>query len=170
MRRYLGLRLAQGALTLLSVTAVSFVLTRLSGSPVDVLLPIDATLDDRRALAQPLGLDQPLITQSLNYLAQLAHGDFGTSLYQRGQPALSVVIDRFPATAQLAGTSLLMALTIAIPLAVLSASRKGTWIDHLAELLFLIGQSAPVFWLGVVLVLIFGVELNLLPVAGNRSP
>lgn len=168
--RYLAIRLAESLVTLAGVTVIAFLLVRMTGDPLDVLLPVHATAADRAALASQLGLDRPLTDQYVSYLGALAHGDLGTSIYQAGQPVGTLIAARFPATVRLAVAALLIALAISVPVAILGASRPGSVVDEVGKLVALAGQSLPVFWLGIVLVLLFAVDLRVFPVAGDRTP
>ena len=150
---------AWGAATL------AFFLLYLSGDPVDLLLPLDASPEARAELRRAYGFDDPLYVQYSRYLWKLAHGDFGVSLRSQ-EPALGLVLGRMPATLQLAGAGLLFALILGIPAGVLAALKKGTFIELLVMVLALLGQSIPVYFLGLVLIMIFGLKLHWLPISG----
>jgi ABC-type dipeptide/oligopeptide/nickel transport system permease component len=169
MTRYLVRRLFQSIFVLLGVSIVVFLLVQMSGDPVlQMLAGTAATEADLQALRAELGYDDPLIVQYGRYLLTALQGDLGDSIRFK-RPALELVLDRLPATALLAVTSLFFAVVVAIPIGVLSAVRRNTWIDHLGMVLALLGQSIPLFWLGIMLVLIFAVELNWLPPSGAGS-
>lgn len=159
-------RLISLPVPLLLVTFVVFVMLRLSGDPSDLYLPPDASSEQRAALQRDLGLDQPLLLQYGHFLWGLAQGNFGRSL-RYDQPALAVVLDRLPATVELALTGLLIAILVAIPLGLLSARMVGRAVDHAIVNVSLFLQSMPSFWLGLVLITIFGVQLQLLPTSGR---
>ena len=169
MTRYLVRRLFQSIFVLLGVSIVVFLLVQMSGDPVlQMLAGTAATEADLQALRAELGYDDPLFVQYGRYLLTALQGDLGDSIRFK-RPALELVLDRLPATALLAVTSLFFALVVAIPIGILSAVRRNTWIDHLGMVLALLGQSIPLFWLGIMLVLIFAVELNWLPPSGAGS-
>ncbi len=169
MRRYLLSRVAQALVTLWLLTLVAFVVTRLTGNPLDVLLDVRATDDDRRAMAGVLGLDQPLPAQYAIYLGKLARGDFGDSFKTR-RPALTMVMERLPATLELGTTAFVLSLLIAVPIGVITAVRRDTAVDALGKIIALLGQSFPTFWLGLMLILLFAVTLDWLPASGTGGP
>ena len=113
------------------------------------------------------GLDRPLPVQYLTFLGNALQGDLGEALKWRGQSALGLVLERLPATMTLAGAAILLGLVIAVPLGVISAVKKGTWIDRVAKVIALLGQSLPEFWLGIVLIWIIAVNLGWLPTSGT---
>jgi ABC-type dipeptide/oligopeptide/nickel transport system permease component len=135
---------------------------------VELLLPQDATEQDVVELRQTLGLDKPLLVQYGIFLANAMRGDLGVS-YHHGQPALKLVLERLPASLQLVCTSILISIIIAIPLGVLSASRRGKLLDRLSLLGSLVGISSPPFWIGIVFILVFAVELRWLPSSGRGT-
>jgi peptide/nickel transport system permease protein len=168
MLSYLTRRLFEFVVVLLGVLTIVFVLQRLSGDPTNLLLPIDASQDVRVELRRQLGLDQPLLVQYIRFLGDVAMGDLGDS-YRFRQPALGLVLERLPATLLLAGASLLISLVIALPLGVLAAVYRNTWVDTLATAMSLIGQGMPVYWLGLLGILLFAVQWRLLPSMGGGS-
>ncbi len=151
---------------LLLVTIVVFFMLRLSGDPTDLYLPPDASNDQRLSLQKELGLDQPLVVQYGSFVWHLAQGDFGRSL-RFDEPALSVVMERLPATLELALAGLLITLAVAIPAGLLAARMMGRVTDHLIVNVSLFLQSMPSFWLGLVLITLFGVQLRWLPTSGR---
>ena len=169
MQRYLAQRLVQAIVTLLMMSAVVFLLARLTGNPVDLMVDMYATEQDRAELARHLGLDRPLPVQYATFVVNAARGDFGDSIRMR-RPAIGIVMERFPATLQLAGVAMAVAIVIALPIGVVSAVRRDTPLDRFGKLIALLGQSMPVFWLGLVLMLVFAVWLRLLPTSGSDSP
>ncbi len=169
MIEYIVKRLVQVPVTLLVVTSVVFVLLRLSGSLVNLLLPLDATPAMRAALTHELHLDEPLPIQYLRFLGALAHGDFGNSLYYR-RPALEVVFDRLPASLELALAGIAIAIVAGIGLGVLAATREGSPADTTISALTVFGQSMPSFWLGIMLILLLAVTWHLLPTGGMGDP
>ncbi|MHB1414219.1 MAG: ABC transporter permease [Chloroflexota bacterium] len=166
MTRYIVRRVALSLLVLLGVTVVVFGLIHLApGDPVLLMLPDGAPEADIDYMRKALGLDQPLWVQYWVFLSHALQGDLGRSLYFK-QPALGIILDALPATLQLTAAALVFALVVAIPMGVLSAVRRDTAVDYLGMLLATIGQATPVYWLGLMLILIFGVQLRLLPTSG----
>jgi peptide/nickel transport system permease protein len=147
------------------VLTLVFVVLHMTGDPVMMLLPPNASREEIDALSRTLGLDQPLIVQYGRFLARIARGDFGTSL-QHQQPAMGLVAERLPASALLAVTALGLAVAVALPLGIVAAARRGTVLDRLAVALAALGQSAPIFWTGLMLMLVGSVILQLLPTSG----
>jgi peptide/nickel transport system permease protein len=129
------------------------------------MLPPDATLAQREEFRQQMGYDQPLYTQYFDFMEKAVRLEFGESI-RHHQPAMSLVLERVPATLKLSAVGLGIALLIAIPMGILAALYRGSWIDSLSLTIALAGQSFPVFWLGIVLILIFAETLHLLPSAG----
>ena len=166
--RYILQRLAQGLLVLLGVTTIVFALTFVAGDPVATLAPLEATPEERVAFAHNMGLDRPIPVQYVDFLAHAARGDFGMS-YSSHEPAMGEVLDRLPATILLTGAAVLFALVVSVPLGLLAAINHDRWIDVVARLFAFLGQSIPVFLLGVVLIIVFGVELHWLPSSGTGS-
>jgi peptide/nickel transport system permease protein len=166
VRRYLLSRIIQAVVTLWLLTLVGFVLTRLTGDPLDVLLDARATEQDRAALAQVLGLDRPWPAQYAIYVGKLARGDFGDSFKTR-RPALEMVLERFPWTLELGAAAFLLSIAIAVPIGVVTAVKKDTAADMLGKIIALLGQSLPTFWLGLMLILVFAVTLGWLPAGGS---
>ena len=169
MQRYVVVRLFQAFLSLIAVTIIVFLLGRITGNPLDVLLPLEAEEADYIRVEKVWGLDKPITTQYLIFMKNAARGNFGESIKWRGNSAMGLVIDRLPATAILALVSLAVATLIAIPVGVLSAVRRGTVFDFGGKIIALFGQSLPPFWLGIVLMWIFAVELDLLPTSGKEG-
>jgi peptide/nickel transport system permease protein len=166
MTVYLLRRLAQAVLVLLGVSFVVFFILYLTGDPVLLLLPPDATAEDIRKFREAMGFNDPFIVQYGRFLGGALRGDFGQSV-RHGEPAFPLVLERLPATFQLSGAALLLALLLAIPAGVVSAVRRNTAVDYVATVVALLGQSMPTFWLGIMLILIFSVQFNLLPSSGR---
>jgi len=164
--RYLLSRIIQAVVTLWLLTLVAFVMTRLTGNPLDVLLDARATEEDRAAVAEVLGLDRPLAVQYGIYLRDAARGDFGNSFKTR-RSALSTVMERLPWTLELGTASFLVSLLVAVPIGVITAVKRDTTIDMAGKVLALLGQSLPTFWLGLMLILLFAVTLRWLPAGGT---
>lgn len=169
MLRFILSRLLSAAVVVIGVSSLVFFLIHLvPGDPVEVMLGESAQPADRAALRHALGLDQPVPVQLFNYFNGLLHFDLGTSLHSQ-RPIAEVMLERMPATLELAVAALLVAVVIAFPLGVLSAVRKDTTIDHGARVISLLGISIPHFWLGPLLILIFSLWLGWLPVSGREG-
>ncbi len=166
MGAYLLRRLLQSAVVLLGVTLLVFVLVRLSGDPVLLLMPPDATAEQVEALRRQLGLDQPVLVQYVRFVERAVQGDFGMS-FRNGQPAMGLVLDRIPATLELAGAALAITLIVAIPTGIIAATRPDGAVDAIARAVALVGQAVPSFWLGIMLILVFSVQLRWLPPFGG---
>jgi len=162
MARFIAGRMVQTLATLFVVSIAVFVLVRLTGDPVDMLLPIDASPELREETRARLGTDKPQLVQYWRFVGELLSGDLGTSIRTR-KPVTELIGDRFPNTVQLVGLAMLIALAVAIPLGVMAAVKKGTLIDRVALMFSLVGQPIPSFWAAIVLIMIFGVYLGLLP-------
>ncbi|HEX6513884.1 MAG TPA: ABC transporter permease, partial [Chloroflexota bacterium] len=168
MIRFALARLVQAIPSLIGVTVAAFILLQLSGDVTQVLLPPQAGDDVRAAFRHAYGLDQPLAVQYADYLGHVLRGDFGVSFaYQ--QPALGVVLNRLPATLELAAAAMVIAILIAIPAGIISAVKRASVFDRLSMGVVLVGQSVPTFWLGMLLILVFAVHFRLLPVSGRGS-
>jgi len=167
VRRFLAIRFLQALVALLAITLIVFGLTHLSGSPVDALLPDDASQEQIESLIRHWGLDRPLHEQYLAFLGNALQGDLGVSLKWRGYTAMEVVLQRLPATLKLGGLSVLLSIVVAIPLGVVAARHRGTMVDKSANVVALLGQSLPQFWLGIMLIWIFAVGLGWFPTSGQ---
>jgi peptide/nickel transport system permease protein len=169
VRAYLISRLGQTALVVfLSLTAVFF-LMRLGGDPVLLFLPMDIQAKDVNEFRQRLGFNEPLAVQYGRFVANAARGDFGESLRYR-RDALGLVVERLPATIALAAWALLLAFSLAIPIGVISATRRGSIADYLGMAGAVLGQAVPGFWLGLMLIYLFSVRLGWLPTGGIGGP
>jgi len=169
MARYIVLRCVQMAITLFVVSVVVFFLVRLRGDPVSVLAPPTFSTEQIETLRRAWGLDRPLLEQYVTFMRRALTGDFGNSIQYR-RPAMELVLERLGWTYLLAGASALIGLVIALPLGVVSAVKRNSWIDVLSTALASLGTAMPSFWLGMMLVLIFSVQLQLLPVFGALEP
>jgi len=168
VQRYLLRRVLQGFGTLLVISLIVFLLARLSGDPLNIMLSEEASKEDYAVAAKHWGLDRPLTEQYLTFLGNALRGDLGQSIRLR-RPALELVWERLPATLQLAGAAIFVSLVIAIPIGVLSAVKRDTPLDYVGKVIALVGQSMPSFWLGIVLIWIFAVTLGWLPASGTGS-
>jgi len=165
VRRYVLARLAQsGLVVMLSLTAV-FGMVRLGGDPVLLFLPMDIQAKDVNEIRQRLGFNDPLAVQYSRFMAGALHGDFGESLRYR-RDAFGLVLERLPATLLLAGSAIVLTLVVAIPLGVMTAVRRDTLVDHVGTLATVLGQATPGFWLGLMLIYLFAVQLRWLPTGG----
>jgi ABC-type dipeptide/oligopeptide/nickel transport system permease component len=168
MRIYLTRRLLQSLIVLLGVSFVVFGILFLTGDPALVLLPPESTLEDIQKFREAMGFNDPFFVQYGRFLAGALRGDFGQSI-RHGEPAFHLVIERMPATFQLAGAALAVALALAIPAGIISAVRRNSALDYVSTIVALLGQSMPTFWLGIMLILVFSVQLNLLPSSGRGT-
>jgi ABC-type dipeptide/oligopeptide/nickel transport system permease component len=163
---YILKRLYQSIFVLFGVVTIVFLLLHISGDPTNLLLPLDATTAERAAMKKQMGFDDPLIMQYGRFLSHTLRGDLGFS-YRFGTPAVSEVLARFPATLELTGAGLLIATLVAIPVGVIAAVKRGTWVDSVTMTLALLGQATPVYWLGLMLILLFSVHWQWLPSGGR---
>ncbi len=169
MGRFLLLRFLRTIVVVWGVVTVVFVVARLSGDPISLLVAPETPPAEIQALRDRLGLNDPLPVQYAVFLRQAVQGDFGTSLRYR-QDALQVVLDRVPATLQIAAAAFAFAVVIALPVGILSAVRPNSVFDNVAMLFALVGQAVPTFFLGIVLILLFAVQLGWFPTSGLNSP
>jgi peptide/nickel transport system permease protein len=168
MRAYLASRLAQTVLVVfLALTAVFF-MARLGGDPVLLFLPTDIQAKDVEEFRQRLGFNDPLVVQYARFVGGALRGDFGESLRYR-RDAMGLVLERLPATLLLAATAVGLTLVVAVPVGVLSAVRRNTLVDHLGTVATVLGQAVPGFWLGLMLIYLFSVQLRWLPTGGTGT-
>ena len=169
MTGYLLRRLAQAIpIALLVATLVFSLIHLIPGDPVALMLGDGARPADVEQLRHDLGLDQPLWRQYTDFLTGLVQGDLGSSLHY-GRPVTSLMAEHYPATLELALASMLVALLLAVPLGILAALYRDRWIDHVSRFFALLGVSIPNFWLGPVLILLFAIHWNVLPVSGREG-
>ena len=152
----------------IGVSLLVFVLTRAVGNPVNVMLPIEATQEERDNLTHQLGLDKPLLTQLEEYSAGVVRGDFGESWWQ-GTPAMKLAMERVPFSLVLSCFAFIIAIVIAIPLGMLSALRPRSWLDKLTSTTAMLGICVPNFWLGLVFILVFANTLGWFPTSGTGT-
>ena len=170
MTRYLVARLAQSIVVVLGVLFLVFAILQLTGDPARLMSSPQATLEDIERLRRQMGFDRPLPEQFLRFFAGAVRGDFGPSLRYTDQPALQIVIERFPATVQLALATLAWSVPVALLLGLVAAVWRPSLSENVAMLTALLGQSMPSFWLGLMLILIFSVNLGLFPSSGRGTP
>ncbi|HXX37874.1 MAG TPA: ABC transporter permease [bacterium] len=162
-------RLLHAAIVLCGVLTVVFLLLRLTpGDPVLLMVSPDAPRSAVVALRHALGFDQPLPVQFADYFAHLLRGDLGTSLRQH-RPVSTLILSRLPATFELAGSGMLLAVIVAVPLGVFGAIRRGSMMDVLTRTLALLAQSLPTFWMGILLIIVFAVHWRVLPTSGRGT-
>ena len=186
MTRYLARRFWQSLLVLFGISLIVFILLHLTGDPAILLMPPDATQEDIENFRKIMGFNDPLFlrwppwnymhppwrfladTQYGRFLKGAALGDFGLS-FRHQQPALGLVLERMPATLELTLAAMGLAVCVAVPVGILSAVRRNSTVDHAGMVMALLGQSMPVYWLGIMLILLFAVRLNMLPAFGTGS-
>jgi peptide/nickel transport system permease protein len=167
MKRYITIRVAQSLFALWAMSLIVFSLARVTGNPMDVLLPLEATQADYARISAQWGLDKPLHIQYVTFLGNAVKGDFGDSLKFPGETAMGMVMSRLPNTLQLAGFALLVSAVIALPIGVLAAVKRDSGFDMAGKIVALLGQSLPSFWLGIMLMWVFAVQLGWFPVSGK---
>jgi peptide/nickel transport system permease protein len=167
MQRFITIRFLQSLLALFVMSMIVFSLARMTGDPLDVLLPMEAGEGERERVAKHWGLDRPLYEQYFVFLGKALKGDFGTSWKWQGHTAMGLVIERMPATLQLAGFAIVISVALALPFGVLTAVWRDTLFDSVGKIFAILGQSLPGFWLGIVLMWIFAVMLGWLPTSGR---
>ncbi len=168
MKYYILKRLFHSIFVLVGISVVVFVILHLTGDPAALLMPMDATPEQVAQFRKEMGFTDPLIIQYWRFFKGTLHGDFGLS-FRHSQPALDLVLERMPATIQLTFAAMVIALIIAVPVGILSAIRRNSILDHVGMTGALLGQSTPVFWLGVMLILIFSVTLQWFPSSGRGT-
>ena len=167
MQRYIIIRLVQSIFTLIGVSIIVFSLARLSGNPLDVLLPPEADDETFRRISELWGLNEPWYSQYFTFVKNVSRGEFGPSFRWQGRTAMELVLLHLPATLQLAVISIGVSVLLAVPIGVMSAVKKGTMVDTVGKLIALLGQSLPSFWLAIVLIWIFAVQLGWFPTSGR---
>ncbi len=167
MSAFLIRRLLRFVAVCIGVSLVTFAILHASGDPVALIMP-EAPEADRVMLRAALGLDDPLPAQFVRFVTNAARGDFGKSFFHR-EPAFKLVTERMPTTLALTCLAILLAIVVALPVGIYSAVRRNTVLDHAATVVVFLGQSMPVFWIGIMLMLLFAVQWRLLPVSGWQS-
>ena len=165
MTRFVLRRLVQTLITLVLLSAVIFVLARISGDPLALILPLDASAEDRANARAELGLDRPLLEQYATFVGHAATGNFGMSLFHR-RPVSELIVERLPNSIKLAAFAMGLGILMAFPLGIAAAIHKDTVIDRFAQTVAVLGQSLPTFWLGIILIEFFAGRLGWLPASG----
>lgn len=168
MNNYFVRRILQVIPVLIIISFIVFALVFVAGDPIALMLPDDASQEDVEQLRESLGLNEPFLVQYGTYMLNLVQGDFGES-YRYGQDAMAVVLERLPATLELAAAALFVAIVISLPLGIWSATKKNSPLDLVATGGAVLGKAMPNFWLGIMLILLFSVTLNWFPVSGRGS-
>ena len=170
MWQFIGIRVLQGIFTLLVISLLVFLATRLTGDPALVLLPPEASSKaDYERVRKQLGLDKSLPEQYFIFLRGAVQGDFGLSIRDR-RPTRDLLLERLPATLQLAMAGMALAIIIGVPLGILSAVKRDSIFDKGGKLFAVLGMAAPQFWVAIMLILLFGAILKLLPTYGREGP
>jgi len=164
---YIARRLVQGAVTMWLVTLGVFVLMRMTGDPLSFLLPPDATKEDREHFMQAYALNEPVWKQYLLFNKNVFTGSFGKSIRWDSREGLEVFLSRLPATLLLTSTAMVLSVAVGVVLGAVSATRPDSFFDRLGKGVAILGQSMPVFWVGLLLILLFTVRLGWLPSAGG---
>ena len=169
MQRFILIRVFQAFVSLWVVSMIVFGLGRITGDPTSVLLPFDATEQERLELRADLGLDRPIHVQYGTFINNAFHGDFGESIKWDGYSSMGIVIKRLPATLKLAAVAMIVAVAISLPVGIISAVKRDTIFDYVGKIIALFGQSLPAFWLGLVLMWVFAVQLDWGPRSGRTG-
>jgi peptide/nickel transport system permease protein len=165
MFQFIVRRLIYSVAVIVGVSVFVFVITHMLGDPARMMLPLESTDEEVEAFREAMGFNDPILTQFWNFASNAAVGDFGDSIWQR-EPAMQLVLERLPRTMQLVAIATLLSLVIAIPLGALAALRPRSVLDRSCTVSSLIGVSLPDFWLGLILILIFAVELGIFKTSG----
>jgi len=165
MIRFAGIRILQSLIALAILSVVVFALARATGDPLHMILPMNATAEDYANARAYLGLDRPYVEQYLSFVGRVVQGDFGTSLRAR-RPVLELIQERLPNSLRLAVFAMTVSLAMAFPLGVIAAVNKGRAVDRIAQLISVLGQSLPTFWVAIVLVEFVAGRLQWLPAGG----
>ena len=168
MLHYTLRRLMLGIVTLIGVTIIIFVAARLSGDPTLLLLPQDATEQQVQELHRELGLDRPIYIQYVKFVEGVVHGDFGESIRYR-RPAMGLMMSRLPATLELAFSAFFISLVVGLLFGIIAARARGTWRDRVIRTAAIIFQATPPFWIGIMAILVFAVQLHWLPTSGRSG-
>ena len=165
MKRYIFNRIIQALFCVVLITVIVFSLTRISGDTVLLMVPPEATYEDIEKMREVLGLKEPIYVQYWKFISRAVQGDFGKSL-RWSIPCLDLFVERFPNTLLLGSAAMLFAIIVGIPVGIISSVMIGRWFDNFGKIFALLGQALPVFWLGIMLMIVFAVWLGLLPTSG----
>ncbi len=168
MQKFLVRRLVLAVVTLLAVSLIIFILSRSAGDPVSLMLDEYSTQEDIDRMMAKLGTDKPYYQQYFLFLGDAVRGDLGNSI-KEGRPVRDVILERLPATLYLGLTAFIVSLLVGIPLGILSSIKRGSLIDQVGKVVALLGQSAPPFWLGIMLIIFFSVSLRFFPTSGREN-
>jgi ABC-type dipeptide/oligopeptide/nickel transport system permease component len=168
MFRYFLSRLRLAVITILGVSMIVFVTSRMSGDVTLLLLPQDATPQELASLRHELGLDASYPVQYYRFLVNVAHGDFGQSLRYH-ESAFGLIMSRLPATLELAFASFILSTVVGLLFGIISARNRSSWFDYASRIFSITAQSMPSFWVGIMLILVFAVELHWLPTSGAQG-
>jgi len=166
MKGYILKRLFHSIFVLVGISLVVFIILHLTGDPAALLMPMDATPEQVAQFRKEMGFTDPIVVQYWRFFKGTLRGDFGQS-FRHSEPALDLVMERMPATIQLTAAAMVIALVVAIPVGIISAIRRNSILDHIGMTGALLGQSTPVFWLGIMLILIFSVTIQWFPSSGR---
>jgi peptide/nickel transport system permease protein len=166
MLPFLTRRILRAVVALWGIVTIVFITMRLSGDPVPLMLPPDAPTAEMNRVRADLGLDRPIPVQYLVFVGNVLRGDLGRSIHMR-QPAIDIALERLPATIELALAAFSLAVVVALPAGLISAAKRNSIWDNLAMLFALIGQSAPTFYIGIMLILVLGLQLGWFPISGR---
>ena len=168
MLRFLAGKLVEAALVCITVSVITFALTHWTGDLAIAIGGMDASKEETERLRSTYGLDRPLVLQYADWAGRALRGDFGTSFFSK-EDVFRLILSRLPVTVILAFLSLGLGLAIAVPLGVFAATRPGSWVDRFALSLAVLGQAMPSYWSALLLILLFGVQLQILPISGTDS-
>ena len=168
MQRFLARRVALAIVTLFAVSLIIFIMSRTAGDPRHLMLDDYSTDEDWERMGEVLGLDKPYYQQYFIFMGNAFRGDFGKSI-KEGRPVTSVILERLPATLYLGLTAFVISLLVGIPFGILSSIKRGSLIDQVGKVIAMFGQSAPPFWLGIMLIIVFAVSLEWLPPYGRED-
>lgn len=169
MGRFILRRLIQGVIVIMGVTIIVFIVTRMVGDPVKVMLPLESTVEQRAAFEKKLGLDRPIYVQFVDFMGDIARLDFGDSLWQH-RPAMEIVFEKLPMTILLTAVGIGFASIIAIPMGIIAALKPGGIVDRITVFGSLLGLSVPQFWLGLLFIVLLAVQFRILPTSGSATP
>jgi peptide/nickel transport system permease protein len=166
MQRYFLSKLGQSVLLIFGVLLLVFTMVRVTGDPAALMMSREASPEDLEEFRERMGFNDPLLVQFGHFMSGAVVGDFGNSLHFK-TPAMPMVLERLPATLQLALTALILAVVVGLPLGLVGGFNPGSFIDNIARFLALLGQSVPNFWLALIMILYFAVELRWFPSFGR---